>query len=57
VDNTHTNREKLIEEVIETWTEEEVYKYAKQQLYKEYKEFPDLFEEDWESVFPSEEDE
>ena len=56
MDNTHTNREKLIEEVIETWTEEEVYEYAKEKLYKEYKEFPNLFEEDWESMFPSEDE-
>jgi hypothetical protein len=56
VENNQTNRDELIEEVLEVWEMDELLAYAKQQLNKEYKDSTNLFESDWEGTFSDDEE-
>ena len=51
VENSHINREKLADEVIETWGLDDLVLFATMKLKQDYKKDPGLFDEDWLSMF------
>ena len=56
-ENNEETREKLAEEVVESWDMDNLISFAFERLKDDYQLNPDQFEEDWITMFPEEEKE
>ena len=50
-ENSHINREKLVQEIVQVWSEDELKRFVIYKLMEEYKTDPHSFNMDWSLVF------
>ncbi len=54
IENNEDTREKLAEEVVDSWDMDDLIYFALKRLTEDYEKDGDLFEEDWATMFPEE---